>query len=254
MQHIFSTQCWLPFLIVFWGTLSHLAILASILFNYVGSPPSMQVILGQSILIKGRPEFGFCVCVCAVRPQAQQQTSQLSCTAGQLIPMNLSFYFRRQNSLILMVILIEDITFFTSYNFLAPIYLSIIRPQCSNPLSSLCTHQSCTLNSMFLNQRMLFHVLKGHCSFSHTLFSSQNVFPLLLQLANSFSKPSSDIISSKSLSQVSQALSVVKFSEAQISLDGNSMLVCKSCIDQTLRARGQVVFIYGYRAPGTGLA
>lgn len=64
MQHIFSTQCWLPFLIVFWGTLSHLAILASILFNYVGSPPSMQVILGQSILIKDRPEFGFCVCVC----------------------------------------------------------------------------------------------------------------------------------------------------------------------------------------------
>lgn len=51
---------------LFWGDLFHLAILASILLNYVGSPPSRQVILGHSILIKDRPEFGFCVCVCCM--------------------------------------------------------------------------------------------------------------------------------------------------------------------------------------------
>lgn len=47
---------------ILFGVTSHLAILASILFNYVGSPPSTQVILGQSILIKDRLALGFCVC------------------------------------------------------------------------------------------------------------------------------------------------------------------------------------------------
>lgn len=45
---------------ILFGVMSPLA--TSILFNYVGTPPSMQVIVGQSILIKDRLELGFCVC------------------------------------------------------------------------------------------------------------------------------------------------------------------------------------------------